>query len=117
MTYRATAHGTIEDKERFEAAFKKFVEGGYQRKDFTAKLYERLSNCFGHIAHYDRHGFFETQFSTQDRIEEWEKRITYWKAHGSPGFTYSDVEQVLSEWMGTRLGLAIESWERQMYLG
>lgn len=116
MTYRATAHGTIEDKERFEAAFKKFVEGGYQRKDFTAKLYERLSNCFGHIAHYDRHGFFELNSRPRTGLRNG-KKITYWKAHGSPGFTYSDVEQVLSEWMGTRLGLAIKSWERQMYLG
>jgi len=117
MTYKATAHNTADDKEWFEAAFKEFVEGGYQIKGFTQRFYQRLSNCFGHIAHYDRVGFFGEQFSTKEKIAAWEKRIAYWQAYGNPGFTYSDVEKVLSEWMGTRLGLVIESWERQMYLG
>lgn len=46
----------------------RFVETGCKLNAFTKKLYQRLCNCFRHIAHYDRCGFFETWFASDEQI-------------------------------------------------
>ncbi len=47
-----------------------FIESEWKRSLFTKTFYNRLSMCFGHIAHYDIHGFYETWFTCdKDRLE------------------------------------------------
>ena len=61
--YVATEWATVADKEKFEKQFKRFVLSDFKRSLFTKAFYNRLSNCFGHIAHYDINGFYDTFFT------------------------------------------------------
>jgi hypothetical protein len=47
-----TEWSTAEEKARFGNALLHFIDSGFTRNLFTDRLYSRLSNCFGHIAHY-----------------------------------------------------------------
>jgi hypothetical protein len=115
--YVATKWSSIDDKKRFEAQFKRFVESGYKKGNFPKWFYQRLSMCFGHIAHYNQGGFYAEQFSTPARIARWEKRIAYYKVCGDPEYTFSDVEHVLSAWMAERLDLSVADHQRVFCLG
>ena len=53
----ATQHSTADEKARFCNWFVRFVLGGFARSVFKAQFYRRLSNIFGHVAHYDETGF------------------------------------------------------------
>jgi hypothetical protein len=126
MTFTAdqftpTKFNTAEDKAWFANAFVKFVESGFDQRHFIDKLYRRLSNTFGHIAHFNRLGFWETFFTTTtDKVRFLEIILTY-PCYGDPAWTYSDVERALRSWLavdGTlakyrkRLAEEIEAGER-----
>src|SRR5262249_861762 len=51
-------------KANFARQFVKFVESDFDQRLFSQAFYRRLSMTFGHIAHFNRQGFFETFFST-----------------------------------------------------
>ena len=60
---------TAKEKLKVAKQFKKFLEGGFKFEDFSKSLYKYLHVNYGFIAHYDRHGFYETEFGTlEDRI-------------------------------------------------
>jgi len=70
MNYTATQWNTAEDKAWFVEHFMKFVEKGFPQHLFTKKFYQRLSNTFGHIAHYNQLGFWEEFFiSKSGKVE------------------------------------------------
>ena len=48
----ATQWSTAEDKAKFANALMKFIAHEFPRQSFSKALYQRLSNTFGHIAHY-----------------------------------------------------------------
>jgi hypothetical protein len=92
-----TEWSSAADKAVFGNTFLHFVESGWKRSLFTKGFYQRLSNCFGHIAHYDIHGFYETWFtSDKDRLE-FLKNASTWACYGDPKFTFSDVERALRQ--------------------
>ena len=64
--FTATQHSTAEDKAKFANQFVKFVQSDFRSKEFPIWFYQRLSMTFGHIAHYDRGGFFHTFFDDQE---------------------------------------------------
>jgi hypothetical protein len=45
-----TQWDTAADKAAFGNTYLQFIESGWNRNLFTKKFYQRLSNCFGHIA-------------------------------------------------------------------
>ncbi len=96
--FTATKFETQEDKAEFANRFVKFVESGYNPNIFTKKFYNRLSMCFGHIAHYNQAGFYDEFFTTpQGRLDF--ARITEGREiYGDPAYTDSDVEKVVQEW-------------------
>jgi hypothetical protein len=47
-----TEWSSAADKAAFGNTFLHFVESAWKRSLFTKGFYQRLSNCFGHIAHY-----------------------------------------------------------------
>jgi hypothetical protein len=57
-----------------------------------------LANTFGHIAHFDRAGFFDTFFtSTAQKVHFLEWRIDPWTEFGGdPAYTYCDVERAVA---------------------
>jgi hypothetical protein len=88
-----------EGKADWANRFVRFVQSGFKWSLFTKGFYSRLSMCRGHIAHYDRHGFYDEWFSTPERradfLELWANAPVY----GDPKYTYSDVERALSSWL------------------
>jgi hypothetical protein len=48
----ATEWNSAADKAAFGNTYLHFIESGWKRSLFTKGFYQRLSNCFSHIAHY-----------------------------------------------------------------
>jgi len=93
MNYTATKFSTAEDKAKFVKQFMAFVEKGFPQHLFTKKFYQRLSNTFGHIAHYNQLGFWEEYFTTiSDKVRFLQQTLSY-PCYGSPEFTFCDAEQ------------------------
>ena len=90
------------EKAAFANWFVRFVEGGFKETVFYKKRYTRLSMMFGHIAHYNRAGFYDVWFSTPSRRVAFLNRIALWAVYGDPAYTYSDVERVLQAWVTER---------------
>jgi hypothetical protein len=54
---------------------------------------------FGHIAHFNRQGFFETFFTTTaDKVRFFRMTLAH-PCFGDPTFTCSDVERALQGWL------------------
>lgn len=62
---------------------------------FTQALYWRLSLCFGHIAHYGRHGFLDHYFRTSRDKHRFLQDCMDWIPIGDPAWTWCDVELAL----------------------
>jgi hypothetical protein len=94
------AHGsTPEDKAKFANHFVRFVEQGFPERLWTKSFYQRLSNTFGHIAHFDIHGFWCVWFENTFKQIQFLERTLAWPCYGDAGFTYSDVERAIIEWL------------------
>ena len=52
--FTATQWSTQDDKAEFGNTLLHFIDSGFKLTLFTKKLYSRLSNTFGHIAHYNQ---------------------------------------------------------------
>lgn len=99
MKFTPTQWNTVEDKEKFAEHFKKFVANGFKAQDFHQWFYNRLSQTFGHIAHYNIEGFYATFFTTMEDKIRFLEHCSAWPCYGDPEYTYSDVEFYLKRWM------------------
>jgi len=105
--FTPTEWNSAEDKAKFANHFVRFVTGGFKYSVFPKWFYHRLSNMYGHIAHHNKAGFYDTWFSSPDRAVSFIERIEQHHAYGDPAYTYSDVEKALTEWMKTHSYQAI----------
>ncbi len=97
--FTPTKWDTVLDKLSFARQFVRFVQSDFAEQHFTDRFYRRLSNTFGHIAHYDRGGFWAEFFTTTaDKLRFLEQTIQH-PCYGDPAWTYSDVERVLQQWL------------------
>jgi len=97
--FTATQWDTADQKVKFAEQFKKFVESDFAWEKFPKWFYERLSMTFGHIAHYNQQGFYDTYFTcTQNKVYFLQETMKY-PCYGSPEFTYSDVEKKIIDWL------------------
>jgi hypothetical protein len=97
--FTATAWEGAEAKVRFARDFVSFVESDFAPARFTRSFYRRLSLTFGHIAHYDRLGFYDTFFTTtEDKVRFLRQTLDH-PCYGDPALTYSDVERALQGWV------------------
>jgi hypothetical protein len=97
--FTPTQWSTAEKKAAFAKQFVRFIQSDFAAKHFTEKFYRRLSNTFGHIAHYNRGGFWDTFFTTTaDKMQFLDQTLQH-PCHGDPAWTYSDVERALQEWL------------------
>ena len=87
-----TKWSTAEEKARFGNAILHFIDSGFSRNLFTDRLYGRLSNCFGHIAHYNSTQFYEEWFSSLSAQVRFLEHALRFPCYGDPEFTFSDVE-------------------------
>lgn len=105
-TYTPTSCSTAADKAKFLRQFQKFVESDFAPSKFPKWFYNRLSMTFGHIAHYNKGGFFGTFFeSTRDKVEFLRQTLGY-GCYGDAGFTYCDVERDIQSWLREQSTLA-----------
>jgi hypothetical protein len=93
----ATQWATAADKARFANTLLAFITAGMPRAKFTKALYQRLSNCFGHIAHYNLDGFYATWFATPQQRHAFMHRLADWTMHGQPDWTFGDVERAVQQ--------------------
>lgn len=60
---------TADDKQKLVRAWTTFVKHGFQWSHFSDRIYKHLSLHVGHIAHFDRGGFWQTWFKDgEDRL-------------------------------------------------
>lgn len=100
--FTATKFATPKEKARIANKLTRFILGGFKQKSFSKAMYSRLSNMYGHIAHYDIHGFYETWFAGAKERCKWAEYVLRGGAYGcvgSPAHTWSDVEKALMVWM------------------
>ncbi len=100
--FTATKFASAEEKARIANKLTRFILGGFKQGSFSQAMYTRLSNMFGHIAHYNLHGFYETWFSGWRERCKWAEYVLQGGAYGcvgSPAHTWSDVEKALMAWM------------------
>lgn len=97
--FTPTKWDTAQDKADFANRFAAFVKAGFPQSGFTKKFYNRLSNTFGHIAHYNQLGFWETFFTSTDKKVDFIRLTLSHPCYGHPEFTYCDVERALQAWL------------------
>ena len=90
--FTATKFNTSADKAKFANQLLRFIAKGFPEASFNRSFYTRLSMCFSHIAHYDRHGFWDHFFtSTEGRIDFIDHTLRG-GGYGDPAWTHCDVE-------------------------
>lgn len=97
--FTATEWSTKEDKAKFANHFVRFVESDFKSTLFYQWFYNRLNGMFGHIAHYNRGGFYGTWFSSTENKARFLQNTLDSGHYGDPAYTYSDVEKVLAAWV------------------
>ncbi len=103
----ATQWNSAADKASFGNMYLHFIESEWKRSLFTESFYQRLSNCFGHVAHYDIHGFYDTWFTRDKHRLGFLSNTLSWPCWGDPTFTYSDVERAIKQQVRARNYLAL----------
>lgn len=97
--FTPTKWDTSDKKAAFAKQFIRFVESDFARSKFPKAFYQRLSMTFGHVAHYNQHGFFEEFFTTTAGKVRFLRQTLAHPCWGDPAFTYSDVERALQAWL------------------
>jgi hypothetical protein len=88
------------------------VQSDFAKSQFPNTFYVRLALCFGHIAHLNKHGSFETFFTcTQDKVRFLRMTLAH-PCHGDTTCTYSDVERALQSWL--REGGVLNKYEQHL---
>ncbi|HEY7331252.1 MAG TPA: hypothetical protein VH592_26700 [Gemmataceae bacterium] len=88
-----------EEKARFARRFIRFVESDFAEREFPLRFYRRLALTFGHIAHFNRHGFYDEFFSATESKVRFLRMTLGHPCCGDAAFTYSDVERALQSWL------------------
>jgi hypothetical protein len=92
-----TEFSTAKDKADFGNTFLYFIESEWARAAFTKSFYNRLSMCFGNIAHYDLANFYQTWFTSDADRLEFLRHTLSWPCWGDPEFTFCDVERAIQQ--------------------
>ena len=97
--FTATQWEDAEQKAEFGRQFIRFVESDFALKEFPNQFYRRLSQTFGHIAHYGFHGFYEEFFENTGNKLRFLKQVVDHPCYGDPTHSYCDVERALQIWL------------------
>ena len=93
--FRPTKYHNSADKAWFGNYLLAFVADYCPEHRFTDKFYLRLSNCFGHIAHYSKAGFIGEYFTSAEDKHRFLKDTMRHPCFGDPNWTFSDVERAV----------------------
>lgn len=97
--FTATEHTPAKEKAEWANRLASFIVNGFKPGDFTNLIYNRLNQCFGHIAHYNRDGFYSVWFATPEQQAKFIKYTLDFKSYGNPKYTFCDVEQAFQTWL------------------
>lgn len=97
--FTPTKWDNAQTKANFARQFVKFVESDFDPGRFSQAFYRRLALTFGHIAHFNRQGFYDTFFTTTEGKARFLRMTLNHPCYGDPAFTYSDVERALQSWL------------------
>lgn len=97
--FTPTKWDSADTKAAFARQFIKFVQADFAKNKFPKTFYQRLSMTFGHIAHYNQGGFFETFFTTTGGKVRFLRMTLAHPCYGDASWTYSDVERALQTWL------------------
>jgi len=95
-SFTPTKWSTAEEKSKFANHLLAFIAADCPESKFTKAFYNRLSQCFGFVAYYDRAGFLAEFFTCTDDKLRFVRCLTECPCYGSPEFTFSDVERAIS---------------------
>jgi hypothetical protein len=101
-----TKFSTAQDKADFGNTLLHFIESEWLLTVFTKSFYNRLSMCFGHIAHYNRTQFHEEWFSSLAAQVRFLNHTLRFPCYGDPEYTFSDVERAIQREISNRNYLA-----------
>ena len=103
-------------------AWIRFIDGGFQGKDFTQRLYHHLIQHCSFIAHYSQGGFYGTYFEDPQNTIQFlnqfnsgvsaEYGMTYWLNGDYADINGAMCEIVKSRWIKLASELSGESRER-----
>jgi hypothetical protein len=93
--FTATKFSTAADKAEFGNNLLRFIESEWASALLTKSFYNRLSMCFGHIAHYCRSQFYEEWFSSLAAQVRFLRHTLRFPCYGDPEYTFSDVERAI----------------------
>ncbi len=96
---KATQWEAATVKAKFLNDLANLVRSGFADSKFTQALYKRLSMTFGHIAHYNRNGFYIEWFETSEKQLDWVQNALQYGCYGDPEYTYSDAERQFQQWL------------------
>jgi hypothetical protein len=99
--FAPTQNDSAAAKARFANRYVCFVATGFDCALFQPWFYQRLSMSFGHIAHRDLDGFYNTWFERTFDQYVFVERALRWRCFGDPAFTYCDVEAALQQWLSS----------------
>jgi hypothetical protein len=85
-------------KAKFGNHLVKFLLAGCPVRLFHKWFYRQLSNCFGHIAHFDSGGFYGNWFSDAGERDSWIRNMLNHPCYGQPDHTFCDVERAVQSW-------------------
>ena len=97
--FTPTKWNSAEQKAKFCYQFVSFVQSDFSQSKFPQWFYQRLSNCFGFIAHCDRLGFYKTYFIDSRKKCNFINDCMTYPCCGDVGYTYSDAEKILKVWL------------------
>ncbi len=93
--FSATKWDSAEDKALFGNTLLKFISNDYPRTSFTQKLYKRLSNTFGQIAHYNLATYYANFFEATSAKIAFIDELSSWPCWGDPQHTFCDLERAV----------------------
>lgn len=108
--FTPTPWDSAKEKARFANGLARFIESGFEQGLFRPAIYSRLSLCFGHIAEYDRDGFYTTWFVNNERRLAWLGNAVGSAYRGRDlSRSFSDVEDRIADYI--RASGLIERYE------
>lgn len=97
--FTPTQWASAADKQKFALHYISFVQTRCSFQKFHEWFYNRLMHMFMHIAHYNRHGFYEVWCSSPEKRFELLRHHLTFAPVGDPAWTWSDVERELQIWL------------------
>ena len=100
LLFVPTEWATAGDKGDCLLWLQAFMGTGCSKSLWHKNGYRYLSqHLFGHIAHYDIHGFWHTWFENEITCHTWVDNIAERTVYGDPAWTWSDVEAAIKIWL------------------